>query len=662
MIADYEDLQESEDSEIHLKRFRCQEENVKREYKFPCANGTIRLPHCPRPSLLTEGNLEPKDDVEIEEDDKKWRITEDSWSMSGELFIYRHHKEPRLKFYDVNIKLLVIPLKYVWRNATNSDEYKKCLSTYDHWYMNWYEEYLNTSGQMEDLRKSKRQPVQTAYDLNLGWYFHDKKGKKKNDCRICKKKKNMPNCKQHVATEESTRYWPMTKITSRILLTLVWNWKKDTAPAMSCIEKNDSRGPQTIVTSIDTSGEQSDSENTRTCGKSEATFFGPHRWKKICGKFSPCQFLFQKLWRYQKSKSQIMEHNKDNSNVGCQESKTKVWSDPLGEKRWKKSSLREFDGPLSLEERRTHKTPPVNQGTSCAQGETSKTKKDTKQYSQSKVLQRLKWQRQTSWTPSQSFMMWLEKQVTQVQGTLKDDQIYYGQLTLWRGKFLWPVRGLGCRVLARVQPLLLAVTRYTSMTRSHSSFATKASSRARPFNAQQSGRWPGGAEGSRPPQLVNTPVAQRCAVRHHQPLLHNLWVKSVLLACEVLDFAALHRRMLRCHHQAQLRTASLLRWTWFKGGGCDGARSSWRRAALCWGAFSMGFAWGATAIDFQHIHALIIKKDVWVTSGPTQPPAQNEDRTPRRTHIFLSVAHLITDRHTHLRAAQVWDVLHLCAS
>ena len=30
-----------------------------------------------------------------------------------------------------------------------------------------------------------------------------------------------------------------------------------------------------------------------------------------------------------------------------------------------------------------------------------------------------------------------------------------------------------------------------------------------------------------------------------------------------------------------------------------------------------------------------------------------------RTHIFLSVAHLITDHHTHLRAAQVWDVLHL---
>ena len=40
---------------------------------------------------------------------------------------------------------------------------------------------------------------------------------------------------------------------------------------------------------------------------------------------------------------------------------------------------------------------------------------------------------------------------------------------------------------------------------------------------------------------------------------------------------------------------------------------------------------------------------------------ESEDRPLRRTHIFLSVAHLFTDQHTHLRVAQVWDVLHLCA-
>ena len=50
---------------------------------------------------------------------------------------------------------------------------------------------------------------------------------------------------------------------------------------------------------------------------------------------------------------------------------------------------------------------------------TSKTKKDTEQYSQSEVLQRHRCQRQKSWTLSQSFLAWLEKQVTQFQRTLE---------------------------------------------------------------------------------------------------------------------------------------------------------------------------------------------------------------------------------------------------
>ena len=48
-------------------------------------------------SSTAEGNLEPEEDVEIEEGDRKGRKTEDSWSISGE-FLYRHHDEPRLKF------------------------------------------------------------------------------------------------------------------------------------------------------------------------------------------------------------------------------------------------------------------------------------------------------------------------------------------------------------------------------------------------------------------------------------------------------------------------------------------------------------------------------------------------------------------------------------
>ena len=44
------------------------------------------------------------------------------------------------------------------------------------------------------------------------------------------------------------------------------------------------------------------------------------------------------------------------------------------------------------------------------------------------------------------------------------------------------------------------------------------------------------------------------------------------------------------------------------------------------------------------------------TSANVVHATRSEDRTPCRTHIFLSVAHLITDHHTHLRVAQVWDV------
>ena len=62
--------------------------------EFTCANGTLSFPNRPRPSLPAEGNLEPEDDVEIEEGDNKgstnrrfvvyeWRIyLSTSWKTS----------------------------------------------------------------------------------------------------------------------------------------------------------------------------------------------------------------------------------------------------------------------------------------------------------------------------------------------------------------------------------------------------------------------------------------------------------------------------------------------------------------------------------------------------------------------------------------------------
>ena len=63
-----------------------------------------------------------------------------------------------------------------------------------------------------------------------------------------------------------------------------------------------------------------------------------------------------------------MEQMKDNSSVGCQESNTKGWSHPSDEEGWKNSPLRELDGPMSLEERRTCETPPGIQEATCPPG------------------------------------------------------------------------------------------------------------------------------------------------------------------------------------------------------------------------------------------------------------------------------------------------------
>ena len=85
----------------------------------------------------------------------------------------------------------------------------------------------------------------------------------------------------------------------------------------------------------------------------------------------------------------------------------KVTSQKSGEEGWAKvRSLREFDGPLSPEERRTGNTPPEKYRGRVVlwRRTTSKMKKDTEQYSRSKVLQRHRWQRQSSWTLSHKLL------------------------------------------------------------------------------------------------------------------------------------------------------------------------------------------------------------------------------------------------------------------
>ena len=194
---------------------------------------------------------------------------------------------------------------------------------------------------------------------------------------------------------------------------------------MLCIEKEDSRGkPEAVANSIDASEEESDAANTGACGKVKRQHMDHIAEKGNVGSFH-CGLVHQPVSIHEALKMKpkppwMNDGMKNKSSVGCQEIETKVRSHPSDEEGWENSSLREFDGPLSLEERRTCKTPPEIQGASCAPGgERQRLKKETEQYSQSLVLQRLRWQRQSSWTPSQSFLVWLEKQVTQGQRTLK---------------------------------------------------------------------------------------------------------------------------------------------------------------------------------------------------------------------------------------------------
>ena len=56
MVADHEDVQETEASDIHVNRFKSQEVLAKEHYAVPCANGTSR-----RPSIA-ESKLDREDD------------------------------------------------------------------------------------------------------------------------------------------------------------------------------------------------------------------------------------------------------------------------------------------------------------------------------------------------------------------------------------------------------------------------------------------------------------------------------------------------------------------------------------------------------------------------------------------------------------------------
>ena len=130
LIADLEELETMDASEIYSKRLNAKEVIFPKEgeFTFPIADGRIKTPGGdqelrtstlirPRP-IRGEGHVDflgesegsfpqPHDSLPV-----AGEAMHDFWSMSGS-FIYRHHVEPRVELYSPREESFPIPLKYI---------------------------------------------------------------------------------------------------------------------------------------------------------------------------------------------------------------------------------------------------------------------------------------------------------------------------------------------------------------------------------------------------------------------------------------------------------------------------------------------------------------------------------------------------------------------
>ena len=130
LIADLEELETMDVSDIHSKRLNAKEVMFPKEgeFTFPIADGRIKTPGedqalrtstliRPRPNQgeghidfleESEGSFpQPYDSLLV-----AGEAMHDFWSMSGS-FVYRHHVEPRVEFYSPREESFPIPLKYI---------------------------------------------------------------------------------------------------------------------------------------------------------------------------------------------------------------------------------------------------------------------------------------------------------------------------------------------------------------------------------------------------------------------------------------------------------------------------------------------------------------------------------------------------------------------
>ena len=157
MIADIEELEEMDTSEIHARSLNAKEMLTPMKgnnFIFPVADGTVKKPGGDRrlrPSTLIGDHPERGEEQEIfrRESDELSSPTplqddstrddaeakNDFWSIMGD-FIYRHHVEPRVKLYMPKEESFLIPMKCIDVTRTTHTSLDVLLEKHIEYYWN----------------------------------------------------------------------------------------------------------------------------------------------------------------------------------------------------------------------------------------------------------------------------------------------------------------------------------------------------------------------------------------------------------------------------------------------------------------------------------------------------------------------------------------------
>ena len=161
MVADTEELEQIDASELHARRLNAKEVLTPmngENFKFPVTDGTVKISGGDqnlRTSTLTRDSPDRGEEQDIlrgesegssstPRQDSSWYDGEakgDFWSISGG-FIYRHHVEPQVKLHMPTEGSFPIPLKYI--DVTRTTD-----TTLDVMWEKQIEDYWNVDGERE---------------------------------------------------------------------------------------------------------------------------------------------------------------------------------------------------------------------------------------------------------------------------------------------------------------------------------------------------------------------------------------------------------------------------------------------------------------------------------------------------------------------------------